>query len=775
MNQLSNRPSQSNELIPKFDVKAMESEFWSNLDDNELKTLDLFSEKIGLILDKALPKSKSKIVSVLEDMGMKKVLNMNLEEIKSLPNKEKVLFIDLMLEIIPSGYRERDYLERYRSVLNNPLVPNVAIGFGEDQAFNFARIEWEKTKTKILQSRMAKSVKSNKSQKVAVPNKSVKTKEVASKPFDKTEIVIQAKDEVLRKLEKIDKNIIKFGESKVAKLDNKTKIRILESFGDQTSSSGLYKILEFYKKRLKDNKAPKDTDEVIANLLSMVNNYRITDLKLNSVLDGVLARGTSERGLDFKKNLDVSLGGAAEINNKAWNKTKDFLTGYMDKLEGAPTSVKAVMLAGTAFAALVGYFALTAQNEKTKEAPFLTKVLRVGLIAFGGFAAGNLLSDLNQREAPKDYENLNKYVKSSDYAEFFLQKEPTDSDSRNAGAFIESLYQPRVHQLEFAEVIKTVKDSKVDSLEWINMIDGKGVDVGATHAGIEMFVHRYDPTYTGKESIYKDKEVDDKVKNEMRLLWKKVSIDKTKGDELTYRDVALRFLALDPKFTFKNRRAEGNNRYDQQEKYEEQQSKYKELERISGLDFATGWLERNLNHPALKKYFQGLPFLDEISSVWPDFMGIFHKVQGNVSDIWVNIDEISTQEELDEYIRFSNDQTFSTFKKRISFKPGMSISSGTTISMRQSHKPNGGSLIKDYENAIAVPNREQFFNDFELRDRTGKLINSDSKLLSYITLSPNKPKTDPEKINLPSDVSIKAKRNVEMDKYVLYGHAIKFK
>lgn len=592
--------------------------------------------------------------------------------------------------------------------------------------------------------------------------------------FEKSSTVIQNKDEVIRRLEKIDKDIIKFTQVDIKKLDNDAKLKILESFGNQTASSGLTKILDFYKDKLRNGKAPKDTNEVIGKLLSMINNYRITDLKLDSVMDGVLGRGASERGFDFKKNLDVSLGGVAELNHDAWEKTKGFIWKYMDTVKDAPWGVKCLVLGGSAIAGLVSYYIMTAKDEKTKEPYFLSKVFNYGLAAFSGFAIGNVVSELNERDATGDYEKLNKYVKSADYAHFFLGRKPNDIESRNAGAFIETVYNPRIHQLEFSEVVKGVKENKASSSEWVNMVDGKGVDVAGTHSGIEMFIHRYDPSYTGPESIYKNSEVDEKVKTEMKLLWKNVNVDRGKGDELAYRDVVLRFLALDPKFTFRNNRAEGNERYTEQERYDKKQAKYKELERIAGLDFATGWLEKKFNDPMLKTFFGAVPFSKEISESTPDFMSIYHRAQGEVSDLWVNIDEISNDREFEKYKKMSNDQNFSSLKKRLSFRKGVTLSKGEKVVMRQSHDNTVEAYI-NYENAFGVPSRDEFFENFEVKDMTtGKMIDKDSEAVSYVTLNPNDKTSKPERIVFPNEVTITAKKSVKLEDYVMYGYAIKF-
>lgn len=599
--------------------------------------------------------------------------------------------------------------------------------------------------------------------------------EISSSNFEKSEIIIQDKESVLRSLESIDRGILKYTSKDISKLSTQDKIKIFESFGEQSESSGLSKVISFYKSKFEEGKEPKDTDEVLLKLISIINNYKITDLKLDSVMDGLLARGTSQRGLDFKKNLDVSLGGATEMNNEVWRSTKDFLDGYMDKLKNAPVGVKGLMIGGSAIATLIGYFVLTAKKEGTDESPFLSKALKYGLMAFGGFAAGNLLSDLNKREMPDDYGNLNKLVKAKDYAAFFLNREPRENESSDAAGFIETLYNPQVYNLEFSEIIHSVKSNKPGSSEWINMIDGKGVDIETTHGGIEMFINRYDPANNGRESIYKNPDVKDSLKQEMKALWKKVMVNKRVGNELTYRDVTMRFLALDSEFSFINNRIEGNERYAAEEKYNEKQNKYKELERIAGLDFATGWVKKTFNSPELTKFLENMPFHDEVSSVWPDFMSLYHREQGEIGDLFVNIDEIGSEQEFADYKEMTTSQSIAVLKKRVSFKVGIKLKKGDIISMRQTFANTQENYVEPYESSIAVPSRETFFEDFELKSlETGEVLDASSKELSFRTLDPNKKTTKPEMIILPREVDIKPKKSVDMSDYVLYGSVIKF-
>jgi hypothetical protein len=366
-------------------------------------------------------------------------------------------------------------------------------------------------------------------------------------------------------------------------------------------------------------------------------------------------------------------------------------------------------------------------------------------------------------------------VKAKDYAAFFLNREPRENESANAAGFIESLYNPKVYNLEFSELINSVKSNKPGSSEWINKIDGKGVDIEVTHGGIEMFINRYDPANNGRESIYKNDKVKDTVKTEMRGLWSKVMVNKRVGNELSYRDVAMRFLALDSEFSFINNRSEGNERYSEEEKYNQKQNKYKELERITGLDFATGWVKKTFNSPEITKFLENMPFHDEISNVWPDFMSLYHRGQGEIGDLFVNIDEIGNEKEFTDYKKMASTESFSILKKRISFKEGITLKKGDKISMRQNYDNAKENYVEPYQNSIAIPSRENFFKDFELKSlETGKVLDGSSKELSFITLDPNKKSTKPEMIMLPREVDIKPKKSVNMADYVLYGSIIRF-
>lgn len=197
-----------------------------------------------------------------------------------------------------------------------------------------------------------------------------------SEEIDLQAMVIQNKDQVILDLESIDKDILNFGMEKVKSLPSKVKLQILESLGDQNLTSGVKTKVENYKSLLRNDRNPKGVDTFILRVLSLMKNYKTTDLKLDSFMDGVLARTTSKRGMDFKENFDVSLGGVAELNQEAWGKTKEVSGEILEKFKDAPMPVKAVALIGAAWFAKLGYGLLNARDKDTEELAPISKLLR---------------------------------------------------------------------------------------------------------------------------------------------------------------------------------------------------------------------------------------------------------------------------------------------------------------------------------------------------------------------------------------------------------------
>lgn len=606
-------------------------------------------------------------------------------------------------------------------------------------------------------------------------NEVVEVKQISKSIRFGRNVVIQNKELVLKNLQDINPDLLEHTLKDIEKLSNKKKIEILECFGDQTLATGLSTVISHYKSNLIEGTPPKDTNVVLRKLLSLMNNYRVTDLKLDSVLDGGLARVGSKRGLDLKKNLDLNLGGMAELNDDVWETTKEFVGKGLDKFKDAPNGVKGFVLVAGAFTAMFGYSMLTAEpvEGSSKKEFILPKVLKYALYAVGGYAAVNAIMDINEKAMPRDYEKLGNIVKAKDYAEFLLSREPEDNEVTYAEAFIESMYNPRVYNLEFSETINLVKNKQSDSVDWVNYVDGKGVDAENTYGGIKMFIDRYDPSSKSKSSIYKSKEVPIEVQNEMKEIWGKVSEDQNRGNELSYRDVVLRFLAIDPEFTFENDRYKGNERIETEEAYQEKQGRIKELERMYWFDSATMWVEEKTSNETLTSFLSSLPFSDEFKSIMPDFVSIFHRSQGEISDMFVNVDEISSVNELRKYKAMTREQNFNIMKKRVSFKGSdLKLEKGSVITMESKMDSIYTSL---YTSTIAVPSREEFFNNFTVIDQAnGKELSIDSPDLEFKTLSSNGEKSSPEMILLPEKTKLVAKNNVQLEDYVLYGKDIRF-
>ena len=597
------------------------------------------------------------------------------------------------------------------------------------------------------------------------------------------EIVIQNKDAVLKNITELSKknkkNILNYSITDVKGMTDKEKVNFLDCFKNQSEERDLGILVEYYKNRIEEGSVVKEqVDSFVYALIIKMHNYENVTDSLQSVMHGSLGSMAGPRStIDAKKNLDLELGDISAKNKEMWEGSKEFIKENMERFKDAPAGVKALMLFAVGSVGAFGYYVLNARTEDGKE-PLLTKGLKYSLFAIAGYAGFNLLSDMNEKEAPKDYEKLNKVVRENDYAEFFTGREATEQEEKYAGTFIESLYEPRFNNLEFAEVMNKHTSGASDSAEWLRFVNGKNLDAVSLHGAMGLIKNRYNPE---NGLAYKDKSIPEEVKEDMRAVWEIAMVERDGSSEYSYEDVVLHLLAIDPKFTFRNERYKGNMREEVAE-YTERQNKIQQLERAGFLDPVTEAALDSYTNEELDSFLKSIPFMGETTEYVKKFVAGFHERQGELGDIFVNIDEIKSEAGLKEYMEATKDPQFNILKKRLSFMgSALTLEKGQVVEIESRfdkiESPSyltPEALTEPYESAIAVPGRSRFFYEFKVVDRYGKELNQLSNRIEFRTLNANGDASDPEIIIFPEGVKIEAKQEVELEDYVFYGKDIRF-
>lgn len=619
-------------------------------------------------------------------------------------------------------------------------------------------------------------------------------------------MIIQDKKRIVDNVQQLSKedgvHYLEIKKTQISGLSNDKKIKLLKCLDNQSDESSISELKNYYIEKLESGKVSKSVgnslNKFLYDILWQLRNTQSVRNKLNSILEGGM-QYTGERWLDTKGNLDVSMEGVSDLNGKAWDKTKDTFAGLIEKFKDAPNSIKGLAILGGVIA-----YQIAAGFSETA-GPRVKSLFKYAALAFGGFVGINMLSDKYERYGHKDYVKTNARVKGYDFAKFFAGKNYEEQDVKAAEALLGNMYNPKVYNLEFAELINKYKQNKADSAEWVNFIDGKDTDVVDTHNSMKLIVNRYDPSSKSEDSIFKDSSVSDVAKEEIKNIWKQAMVEKNLSkNELSLQDVLIRLLAIDPKFTFDNERYLKQDALDKVKEYKDYQDKVYELERLHVLDL--GFNEKT-------EEFKDNIFVKAIRGITTS--SALYRLQGKAGNLFVNVDSISNINEFDKYKKLSQKDQFNVLPKRVSFMGdeikvgpqdrillsnywfGMSPKVEARDSeLKQLDPKNKGLKLPDQDNigvsdfyttktgdfateiynpSITIKDMDRFKEDFKIIDRdTGLEFNMERVGKGFDVKTMPNGEESPILIKFHKNIELQPKRAVKLKDYVFYSRFVSF-
>ena len=609
-------------------------------------------------------------------------------------------------------------------------------------------------------------------------------------------------------------DFLSLNSEEISRLSSKQKIALLDTLKNQSDESSIFVLRNYFVAKLNEGSTDpllnKEIDKFLYDVLSQLNNINDAKLRLNSLLDGGMAY-TGERWIDTKGKFDLDFKDLSTKNKEIWDWSKGKIGGMIENFKDAPLPMKGlVVLAGIAAYKFTKGVASTGKGSK----PF--KFFKYCLMGIGGYMGVNLLADQYEKNLNSDYQKTNQKIKGLDFAKFFVGDNYNDTEVKASEALIGNLYNPKIHNIEFAKLVQGYKNNSADSASWVKMIDGKDADIVSTHDSIKLLVDRYDPLSKKSNSIHNDKSINENAKKEIKEIWNQAMHEKRKSkNEISFQDVVIRLLAVDPKFTFENQKHLGNDLQKMINEHTEYQSKVNQLQRLYVFDRPLEYLDERTSE------YKDLAFIKVVRGI-TDSSTLF-KIQGFVSNRLANIDDIASPEEFRRYKEATKDMSFNFFPKRVSFMgDGISVNEGEKIllstdilntddpKIRSKHidavkdgveilevtkekvKPKStvdemaskvgekydkyakSSLV--YNPSVAVQDRKTFMNDFKVVNQlTGKEIDlntPNSELFDMKTI-PNQ--DGPVMFRFKDNVALIPKRNnVKLNRYVFYAKEVNF-